>query len=98
MGFPEPATRVISALRAQKLQTESENEFPGALGPGAQKVQTGVEKESISRIVDFDSFLDSVLDLFGPWNREAQEPIFRLYLQLRARRAQMTPVARKSFR
>ena len=31
-----------------KLEKESENEFPGPLGPGAQKVENGVEKESKS--------------------------------------------------
>ena len=44
-------------------------------------------------------FFDSVLDLF--WNPEAErawELIFGLYLQLWVRRAQMTPVAGKSFR
>ena len=29
-----------------KLEKESENEFPGPLGQGAQKVVNGVEKES----------------------------------------------------
>ena len=48
LGFLGPATGVIWALRAQKLQIESENEFPGPLGSGAQKVETGGEKESNS--------------------------------------------------
>ena len=30
----------------RKLQIEFENGFPGPFGPGAQKVQNGVEKES----------------------------------------------------
>ena len=30
----------------RKLQIEFENGFPGPPGPGAQKVQNGVEKES----------------------------------------------------
>ena len=34
----------------RKLQIEFENGFPGPLGPGAQKVQNGVEKESKSTI------------------------------------------------
>ena len=29
-----------------KVGKKSENEFPGPLGPGAQKVENGVEKES----------------------------------------------------
>ena len=29
-----------------KLEKESKNEFPGPLGPRAQKVENGVEKES----------------------------------------------------
>ena len=33
-----------------KLEKESENEFPGPLGPGAQKVENGVEKESKSTL------------------------------------------------
>ena len=49
---------------------DSENEFPGPLGPGAPKVQNGVEKAL------FDSFLDF---------REAWELIFELFLQLSAR-------------
>ena len=33
-----------------KLEKESENEFPGPLSPGAQKVENGVEKESKSTV------------------------------------------------
>ena len=45
-----PATGVIWALRFQKLEKESENEFLGPLSPRAQKVENGVEKESKSTV------------------------------------------------
>ena len=61
---------------------------------GPNKVQNGVDKESKSTI--FSTILtlfDSVLDFLGPEAERAKELIFRLYSQLWARRAQMTPVA-----
>ena len=39
------------------------------------------------------TLFDSVLDFLGPGAERAREPIFELYLQLSARKAQMTPVA-----
>ena len=67
--------------------------------PGAQKVANGVEKR-----VKIDCF-STILTLFrlpfrllGPQAKRPWELIFRLFLQLWARRAQMTPVAGKSFR
>ena len=45
-----------------KLQRESENEFPGPLGPKVQKVQNGVEKESKDFAGDFPGeFLGAIL-------------------------------------
>ena len=50
-----------------KLENESENEFPGPLGPGAQNVENRVEKESKSTVFQlFCLFSDSVCDFWGP--------------------------------
>ena len=49
LGIPGPATGVLRAS-GRKLQIEFENGFLGPPGPGAQKVQNGVEKESKSTV------------------------------------------------
>ena len=77
-----------------KLKKESENEFLGPLGPGAQKVENGVEKELKSTVFQlFWLFFDSVSNFLGPGSERSRELIFRLFFQLWAQRAQMTPVA-----
>ena len=73
-----------------KLQIESENQFPGPLGLRAQKVQVGVEESKSTIIQEFRLFFDSVWDFLGPGAERARELIFRLYLQLWARRARNT--------
>ena len=74
-------------------------EFPGPLGPAAQKVENGVEKESKLTVFQlFWLFFDSGFDFLGPGAERPRELIFGLFFQLWARRAQMTPVAGKSFR
>ena len=60
---------------------------------GDQKVENGAEKESRSTVLQlFELFFDSVFD-FWALGREAPGTHFRTLFQLRARRAQMTPVA-----
>ena len=46
LGFSGPATGLIWALRTQSGKKKVRNEFPGPLGPGAQKVQNGVKKSN----------------------------------------------------
>ena len=67
--------------------------FRALSAPGPKKSETE-SKESQNRLFFnyFDSFFDSVLDFLGPAAERAREPIFELYLQLSARKAQMTPV------
>ena len=99
VGNPWPCYRGHLGPSGRKLQMEFESGFPGSPGPGAQKVQNRVEKESKSTIFQlYRLFFDSVLDFLGPRSGTARQPIFELHLQLSARRAQMTPVAGKSFR
>ena len=53
-GGPKPNANLgcetFALLHGSKLEKESENEFPGPLGPGAQKVENGVQKESKSTV------------------------------------------------
>ena len=71
------------------------NEFLGPLGPRGPKIQNRVENELKSTICQlFWLFRDSVLDFLGP---PAPRARFGFFMLLLARRAQMTPVAGKSF-
>ena len=83
LGIPGPATGVIWAPSGRKLQIESENGFPGPPGPGAQKVQNGVEiffdsKKSQNRLFfnDFDSF-STLFGRFGPRGQKGTGTHFR---------------------
>ena len=99
IGIAWPCYRGHLGPPGPKLEKESENEFPGPLGSGAQKVETGVEKESKSIVFQlFWHFFDSVFDFLGPGAERPRKLIFRLFFQPWARRAQMTPVAGKRFR
>ena len=49
MGTRLPATGSFEPF-GPKVEKKSENESPGPLGPGVQKVQNGVENESKSTI------------------------------------------------
>ena len=51
IGIPWPCYRGHLGPSGPKLEKESENKFPGPLGAGAQKVESGVEKESKSIVV-----------------------------------------------
>ena len=55
LGIPWTCYRCHLGPSGPKLQTESENEFLGPLGPGAQKSKT--EPKNRNMPVDFDSFL-----------------------------------------
>ena len=46
LGNPWTRYRVHLGPWGPKLKKESENAFPGPFGPGARKVENGVEKES----------------------------------------------------
>ena len=62
------------------LEKESENEFPGPLGPGAQEVANGVEKEVNSTVFQlFGLFFDSVFDFWGLGAERPWELIFGLF-------------------
>ena len=98
VGNPWPCYRGHLGFSGQKLQIEFENGFPALPAPGPKKSKTaGSKKESKSTIQLFWLFFDSVSDFLGPRTRRAGEPIFELYLQLSARKAQMTPVAGPEF-
>ena len=90
LGFPGPATGVIWALRAQSWKKSRKT---GPRGPGAQKVENGVEKVEKQSILTLFRLRFRLFGVSRPW-----ELILRLFFQLWARRAQMTPVRRKSFR
>ena len=72
-----------------KLEKESENEFSGPLGRGGPKSRKRSRKRV--KIVEKQSILALFRLRFGLF--APRELIFRLFLQLWARRAQITPVA-----
>ena len=76
-----------------KLEKESETALPDHPAPEAQKVRNGVDKDPRSTVFQlFWFFFNSVFDFLG----RPRELIVGLF-QLWARRAEMTPVAGKSF-
>ena len=90
---------ILLSWRRLLVRRESRTEFSGPLGPRTPKVENGVEKESKSIVFQLLwLFFDSVFDFLGPGAERPRELIFGLSFQLWARRAQMTPVAGKSFR
>ena len=95
LGFRGPASGLIWALRAQSWKKSSR----GLSAPGSRKSKRSrkrvkiVEKQSILTLFRLRFRL-----FWASRGREARELIFRLFFQLWARRAQMTPVAGQSFR
>ena len=65
---------------------------------GPKSPQRSRKRVKIDNFSTILTLFDSVLDFLGPRVGRAREPIFELYLRLSARKAQMTPVAGKSFR
>ena len=59
-----------------KLEKESENGFPGPLGPGAQKVQNGVEIEPKSIVFQLSTPFST---FWAPGLRGPRELIFGLF-------------------
>ena len=71
----------------------------GLSAPEPKKSKTESKRSQNSwKTVNFDSFSTPFSTFLGPGAERPQELISRLFFQLWARRAQMTPVAGKSFR
>ena len=69
---------VIWARWAGSWKRAGKYELPGPLRPGAQKVETGVEKESKSTVFQLTwIFFDSVCDFLGPGAKRPRELIYR---------------------
>ena len=71
---------------------------PGASAPGPKKSKTESKKSQNRLFFNYFDFFSTPSSTFGPLGREAPGTHFGLFFQLWARRAQMTPVAGKSFR
>ena len=85
-----PATGVIWALRAQ---SRKKNPKMGSRGLSASGVER-IESKSKKRVQKSNSqILTLFCNFFDPQGREAPGTHFWIFFRLRARRAQMTPVA-----
>ena len=106
LGIRAPATGFIWALRAQSWKkSPPKMSSRGLSAQGHQKSKTQSKRVKIvefqkkkKKTVEFDSFSTPFSTFWAPGSRGPGKLIFGLFLQLWARRAQMTPVEGKSFR